>query len=103
MSQHNTVKELRQIAGYLDISGRSKMNKKQLVKAVQKSQQGGGKHYRNQRGGVVNGAPYFYAYFGSPQQTPAYNVNQTGGNPTPMPMEWYHPSTGQTGGGGRFD
>jgi len=34
MSQHNTVKELRQIAGYLDISGRSKMNKKQLVKAV---------------------------------------------------------------------
>ena len=72
--------ELRQIAGYLEIPGRSKMNKAELVDAIQQqTQQRAGNHnlsQRVQRGAGSVGAPF---------------ANQTGGNPTGMPWQWYNP------------
>lgn len=84
MSNQVTVKDLRQVAGALAIPGRSKMNKAQLAFAV--NQVGGGKH---QCGAGVTGAPLSIPNFG-----------QVGGNPTPLPWQWYNPVGTQVGGCG---
>ena len=70
MSNNVTVKDLRQIAGALGVPGRSKMNKGELVQAIQqhqRSQRGGaavGAPFYTQLGGAAVGAPFFATTFG---------------------------------------
>lgn len=61
---------LRQIAGELNIPGRSKMNKGELLLAIQQSQQ---------RGGAAVGAPFFHAQFGGATVGAPLYTNQFGG------------------------
>jgi len=72
------LRELRQIAGYLEISGRSKMNKAELVDAIQ-------------RGGNRQGMQPAELQRGQRGQRGNSFANQVGGNPTGMPWQWYNP------------
>lgn len=81
-----TVKELKELAREMGLSGYSKLNKSDLIELIRQGVQ---------KGGATVGAPHSKTYEGFLESDYLANAQpvQNGGDPTGMPLEYYSPDS----------